>query len=122
MKLVAFLTCPAQGFRTNNGQHCKLNSFTSAVGRDPDSTDQIKSPLDGRTYDPSAYVEHIGQHSDAVWVDEEDWVEEEDRVRSVLPEGRSRENAVRDEGAKVEWEEWHPDLAVPPEDPERSKK
>ena len=41
------------------------------------ATAQIKSPLDAQTYDPDAYVEHIEQQSDAVWVDEEDWVDEE---------------------------------------------
>jgi hypothetical protein len=80
------------------------------------ATAPIKSPLDDRTYDPNAYIEHVEQHSDAVWVgDEED-------IRSSMPDGDRQDNAIQDPAIKVEWEDWDPDLAAPPEDPERFKR
>jgi hypothetical protein len=79
------------------------------------ATARIKSPLDGKTYDPNAYIEHVEQHSEVVWVgDDED-------LRSSVPSGE-RQDPDQEPGIKVEWEDWDPDLAAPPEDPERFKR
>ena len=39
----------------------------------------------------------------------------DDELRSSVPSGDSQDHVIQDPGLKVEWEEWDPDLAAPPE-------